>query len=77
MSFEKARAQARVRRRFAQHDNEIPLAKKATAAYAQFERAHHRGPTVPERRWIKEGIAQALVAERRRGEVITPEDVRK
>jgi hypothetical protein len=77
MSFEKARVQARLGRRFAQYDNEIPLAKKAAAAYAQFEREHHRRPTVPERRRIKEGIAQALLAERRPGEAITPEDVKK
>jgi conjugative relaxase-like TrwC/TraI family protein len=77
MSFEKARAQARLGRRFAQYDYEIPLAKMSAAAYAQFERVHHRRPTVQERRRIKEGVAQALLAERRPGEVITPEDVKK
>jgi conjugative relaxase-like TrwC/TraI family protein len=77
MSFEKARAQARLGRRFAQYDNEIPLAEKATAAYARFERDHHRRPTVEERRRIKEGIALALLTEQRPGEVVTREDVKK
>ncbi|MGH3757219.1 MobF family relaxase [Actinophytocola sp.] len=77
MSFEKARAEARLGRRFAQYDNEIPLVKKTTTAYAQFERDHHRRPTVEERRRIKEEIALALLHERRPGEVITREDVKK
>jgi len=77
MSFEKARAQARLGRRFAQYDNEIPLAEKSAAAYAKFERDHHRRPTVPERRRIKEEIALALLGERRPDAVITPEDVKK
>lgn len=77
LPFEQARAQARLGRRFAQYDNEIPLGKRAAAAYAEFERAHRRRPSVVERRRIKEGIAWALLAEQRPGEVITAEDVKK
>jgi conjugative relaxase-like TrwC/TraI family protein len=77
LSFEKARVQARLGRRFAQYDNEIPLVTKAAAAYARFEREQHRRPSVAERRRIKEDIAQAMLREQRPGEVITPEDVKK
>lgn len=77
MAFEKARAQARLGRRFAQYDNEIPLAKQAAAAYAEFERAHGRRPTVVERRRLKEGIALALLTEQKPGAAFTKADVEK
>jgi conjugative relaxase-like TrwC/TraI family protein len=77
VAYEKAKSQARLGRRFAQYDNEIPLVTKTIAAYAAFERAHDRRPTVEERRRIKEDIALALLQQLRPGEVISTEQVRQ
>lgn len=77
MSFEKARAQARLGRRFATYGNEIPLAKYAAAAYTRFEREHHRRPSVVERRRLKEDIARTLLVGLWPDEVITAEAVKK
>ncbi|MFL6124248.1 MobF family relaxase [Actinophytocola sp.] len=77
MPFEKARADVRLGRRFAEYDNDIPLVARTRAAYARFERENHRRPTVRERRLIKEAEATALLAEIAPGEEITPERVRQ
>lgn len=75
--YQKAKSQARLGRRFAQYDNDIPLVVKTTAAYAAFERVHGRRPTVEDRRRIKEETAEGLLAEQRPGEAITKEQVRE
>ncbi|WP_166664367.1 MobF family relaxase [Actinophytocola oryzae] len=77
MSFEKARGQARLGRRFAQYDNEIPLVRDAAAAYAAFEREHHRRPSVVERRRLKEDIAQAHLSGHGSCLAITAEAIKK
>jgi conjugative relaxase-like TrwC/TraI family protein len=77
MPFEKARAEVRLGRRFAEYDNDIPLVAKTQAAYARFEREHHRRPTVQERRLIKEAEATALLTEIAPGETLTRERVRQ
>jgi conjugative relaxase-like TrwC/TraI family protein len=77
MPFEKARAEVRLGRRFAEYDNDIPLVKRTRAAYARFERENHRRPTVQERRLIKEVEATALLAQAAPGEEFTPERVRQ
>ena len=77
MPFEKARAEVRLGRRFAEYDNDIPLVKRTRAAYARFERENHRRPTVQERRLIKEAEAAALLAQIAPDEEITQERVRQ
>jgi conjugative relaxase-like TrwC/TraI family protein len=67
-TFDKALAKARLGRRFARYDSENPFQQAITTAYATFERAEQRRPSVEERADIKETLARAFLRKRHPGE---------
>jgi conjugative relaxase-like TrwC/TraI family protein len=74
-TFDKALAAARLGRKFYQYDKGVPLLADIRAAYAQFQQAHGRRPSVEERRAIKESVAHARLVGL--GEVPSRERVRE
>jgi conjugative relaxase-like TrwC/TraI family protein len=69
---------ARLGRRMAQYDRDVPLVESLRAAYAEFSRQHGRRPTVDERHDIKTEVGRRLLQEQHPDRRITSErEIRK
>lgn len=62
VQFSAARDAARLGRKFYSYANAIPFAADVQDAYGEFEKRHHRRPSVQERRSIKHRVARDALA---------------